>query len=172
MTETPKDTSRLAAIDWMRGFVMGLMAIDHASQRGNGGRLASDSAYLANLFVGGEYWIPGTELDPAQFLTRWITHLCAPTFLFLSGTSLAMSLEKRRAKGMAERELDRHLLIRAGVVLACEGILTLMAGSGLLMLQVLFAIGTSMIAMVGLRRLPTPVLLALAWAGSRAASSS
>ena len=140
---------------------MVLMAIDHASQMWNGGRLASDSAYLANLFVGGEYWIPGTELDPAQFLTRWITHLCAPTFLFLSGTSLAMSLEKRRAKGMAERELDRHLLIRAGVVLACEGILTLMAGSGLLMLQVLFAIGTSMIAMVGLRRLPTPVLLAL-----------
>ena len=161
MTQTPKDTSRLAAIDWMRGFVMVLMAIDHASQMWNGGRLASDSAYLANLFVGGEYWIPGTELDPAQFLTRWITHLCAPTFLFLSGTSLAMSLEKRRAKGMAERELDRHLLIRAGVVLACEGILTLMAGSGLLMLQVLFAIGTSMIAMVGLRRLPTPVLLAL-----------
>jgi len=161
MNETPKDTNRLAAIDWMRGFVMVLMAIDHASQMWNGGRLASDSAYLANLFVGGEYWIPGTELDPAQFLTRWITHLCAPTFLFLSGTSLAMSFEKRRAKGMAEGELDRHLRIRAGVVLACEGILTLMAGSGLLMLQVLFAIGASMIAMVGLRRLPTPLLLGL-----------
>ncbi len=169
MTDPRKDMSRLAAIDWMRGFVMVLMAVDHASQMWNGGRVASDSAYLANLFVGGEYWIPGTELDPAQFFTRWITHLCAPTFLFLSGTSLAMSLEKRRALGMAERELDRHLLTRAGILLACEGFLSLMAGTGVLMLQVLFAIGASMIAMVVLRRLPTAVLLAigLAWlAGS------
>ena len=161
--------SRLAAIDWMRGFVMVLMAIDHASQMWNAGRVASDSAYLANLFVEGAYWIPGTDLDAAQFFTRWITHLCAPTFLFLSGTSLAMSFEKRRAQGMAEGELDRHLLIRAGVILGCEGLLSLMAGTGVLMLQVLFAIGASMIAMVLLRRLPTSVLLAIgiAWlAGS------
>ncbi|MEM9176579.1 MAG: heparan-alpha-glucosaminide N-acetyltransferase domain-containing protein [Myxococcota bacterium] len=161
MTETRTDRSRLAAIDWMRGFVMVLMAVDHASQMFNAGRLASDSAYLANLFVGGDYWIPGTELDAAQFVTRWISHLCAPTFLFLSGTSLAMSFEKRRAKGMAEGELDRHLLIRAAIILGCEGLLSLMAGSGMLMLQVLFAIGASMIAMVALRRLPTRVLLAL-----------
>lgn len=161
MTEPQKDMSRLAAIDWMRGFVMVLMAIDHASQMWNRGRVASDSAYLANMFVGGAYWIPGTELDAAQFFTRWITHLCAPTFLFLSGTSLAMSFEKRRAKGMAEGELDRHLLIRAGIVLGCEGLLSLMAGTGMLMLQVLFAIGASMIAMVALRRLPTGFLLAL-----------
>ncbi|MCR9093165.1 MAG: heparan-alpha-glucosaminide N-acetyltransferase domain-containing protein [bacterium] len=161
MTETRSDMSRLAAIDWMRGFVMVLMAVDHASQMWNAGRVASDSAYLANLFVGGDYWIPGTELGPAQFVTRWITHLCAPTFLFLSGTSLAMSFEKRRAQGMAERELDRHLLVRAGVVLACEGLLSLMAASGMLMLQVLFAIGASMIAMVLLRRLPTALLVAI-----------
>ncbi len=161
MEEPQKEMRRLAAIDWMRGFVMVLMAVDHASQMWNRGRVASDSAYLANMFVGGDYWIPGTDLDAAQFFTRWITHLCAPTFLFLSGTSLAMSFEKRRAKGMAEGELDRHLLIRAGVVLACEGILSLLAGTGMLMLQVLFAIGASMIAMVALRRLPTGLLVAL-----------
>lgn len=161
MTDSPPDTRRLASIDWMRGFVMVLMAVDHASQMWNAGRVASDSAYLANMAVGGAYWIPGTPLDEAQFYTRWITHLCAPTFLFLSGTSLAMSFEKRRAQGMREGELDRHLLIRAGVVLGCEGLLSLMAGMGGLMLQVLFAIGASMVVMVVLRRLPTLVLVAL-----------
>lgn len=152
---------RLAAIDWMRGFVMVLMAIDHASQMWNAGRLNADSAWLPNLDFTGPAWVPGAPLDEAQFATRWITHLCAPTFLFLSGTSLAMSFEKRRALGMAERELDRHLFVRALVVLGCEVILSLMAGMGVWLLQVLFAIGTSMLAMIVLRRLPTTVLLAL-----------
>jgi uncharacterized membrane protein len=145
----------------MRGFVMVLMAIDHASQTWNSGRVSADSAYLPNYDLTGAMWIPGTGLDEAQFMTRWITHLCAPTFLFLSGTSLAMSFQKRRAEGMTDRELDRHLLIRAFVVLGCEAVLSLMAGVGVAMLQVLFAIGTSMIAMVVLRRLPTTLLVAL-----------
>jgi len=157
---TPQST-RIAAIDWMRGLVMILMAVDHASQTWNAGRLSADSAYLPSFDLTGPQWDPGTVLDEAQFYTRWITHLCAPTFLFLSGTSLAMSFEKRRTQGMPERELDRHLLIRAGVVLACEALLSLMADVGVVILQVLFAIGTSMIAMVVLRRLPTSLLLAL-----------
>ena len=154
-------SSRIAAIDWMRGLVMVLMAIDHASQTWNGGRLSADSAYLPSYDGAGPMWIPGTGLDEAQFFTRFITHLCAPTFLFLSGTSLAMSFEKRRGQGMTERELDRHLLVRALVVLGFEALLSLMAGVGVAMLQVLFAIGMSMIAMVVLRRLPTSVLLAI-----------
>lgn len=144
---------------------MVLMAIDHASQTWNAGRVSADSAYLLNLATGAPAWIPGTELDLAQFLTRWITHLCAPTFLFLSGTSLAMSLERRRAQGASELSLDRHLLIRAVVIAGFEGLLTLLAGQGVLILQVLYAISASMLAMIVLRRLPTPALLALglAW---------
>ena len=145
---TQKASGRIAAIDWMRGFVMVLMAVDHASQMYNGGRVSADSAYLLDFETGGPAWIPGTILDNAQFYTRWITHLCAPTFLFLSGTSLAMSFEKRRAEGMSESALDKHLLIRAGFVLAFEGVLSLLAGMGVLILQVLYAIGASMIAMV------------------------
>ena len=152
---------RIAAIDWMRGFVMILMAVDHASQTWNGGRVAADSAYLMNPSSGGPLWVPGSEIDGLQFFTRWITHLCAPTFLFLSGTSLAMSFEKRRAQGMSERDLDLHLLIRAVVILGFEGLLSLMAYQGVLILQVLFAIGASMIAMVLLRRLPTRALVAI-----------
>ncbi|MEZ4356495.1 MAG: heparan-alpha-glucosaminide N-acetyltransferase domain-containing protein [Myxococcota bacterium] len=152
---------RIAAIDWMRGFVMVLMAVDHASQMWNAGRVAADSAYLLDPVTGGPLWVPGTALDPAQFATRWITHLCAPTFLFLSGTSLAMSLEKRRGLGARERDLDRHLFVRALVILGFEGLLSLLADQGVVILQVLFAIGTSMLAMIGLRRLPTGWLVAL-----------
>jgi len=165
MNPSPTPSTRIAAIDWMRGLVMILMAIDHASLTWNAGRLASDSAYLLNPETGGPLWIPGSALDTLQFYTRWITHICAPTFLFLSGTSLAMSFERRRARGMAEFELDKHLLIRAIVVLGCEGLLSMMSGMAEPFLQVLYAIGASMIAMIFLRRLPTSLLVALglAW---------
>lgn len=168
-TPAPGRPTRLAAIDWMRGLVMVLMAVDHASQTWNAGRVAADSAYLLDAATGGPAWIPGTELDLGQFMTRWITHLCAPTFLFLSGTSLAISLARRRTAGASEAELDRHLLIRAAVLLGLEGILSLLAGQGVLILQVLWAIGASMAAMVVLRRLPTRALLVVG-AGWLAAS--
>ena len=158
---TPTTPTRIAAIDWMRGLVMILMAVDHASIFWNGGRLAADSAYLLDPDAGGPLWIPGTPLDTLQFYTRWVTHLCAPTFLFLSGTSLAMSFEKRRGQGLREVDFDRHLLIRAAVIFACEGILSAMSGMGAPFLQVLFAIGASMMAMVLLRRLPTTILVVL-----------
>lgn len=166
---TDSSPNRIAAIDWMRGLVMILMAIDHASLTWNAGRLASDSAYLLDPENGGPLWVPGSPLDTFQFYTRWITHICAPTFLFLSGTSLAMSFEKRRARGMSDFELDKHLLIRAVVIFACEGLLSLMSGVAAPFLQVLYAIGASMIAMIFFRRLPTSLLVALglAWlAGS------
>jgi uncharacterized membrane protein len=159
----------MAAIDWMRGLVLILMALDHASLIWNAGRLASDSAYLMDPDSAAPLWVPGSPLDTFQFYTRWITHICAPTFLFLSGTSLAMSFEKRRARGMSNFDLDKHLLIRAVVILACEGLLSMLSGMATPFLQVLYAIGASMIAMIFLRRLPTSVLVALglAWlAGS------
>ena len=144
---------------------MVLMAVDHAPQTWNAGRVSADSAYLLDLATGNPAWIPGSELDLAQFLTRWITHLCAPTFLFLSGASLAMSLERRRSEGATASSLDRHLLVRALVILGFEGVLTLLAGQGVLILQVLYAIGASMLAMIVLRRLPTRglLLIGLAW---------
>jgi uncharacterized membrane protein len=149
---------RLVAIDWMRGFVMVLMTLDHASLMFNRGRLALDSVWPIDASTGAG-WVAGMELPLDQFFTRWVTHLCAPTFLFLSGTSLALSLEKRRGESMSERELDRHLLIRGGVILGCEAILSLLADQGIAMLQVLYAIGLSLWLMIPLRRLDTRLLV-------------
>lgn len=168
-SSAPARPPRLAAIDWLRGFVMMLMAVDHASAMFNPGRLAADSIYAVGAFGAGA-WEPGSPLAPAQFWTRWITHLCAPTFLFLSGTSLAMSVAGRQRRGAGAVEIDRHLVARGLVLLVFEALWISLgpsaaAGRYVLVLQVLYAIGVSLIAMAGLRRLPTAWLvgLPLAW---------
>lgn len=156
---------RLAAIDWLRGFVMMVMAVDHASAIYNPGRLAVDSIYAVEA-LGAAGWQPGSPLPPAQFWTRWITHLCAPTFLFLSGTSLAMSVAGRRRRGVGDAAIDRHLVVRGLVLLGFEALWISLgrsaaAGHYVLVLQVLYAIGVSLMAMAWLRRLPTAWLVAL-----------
>ena len=136
---------RLPALDWMRGLVMVLMAVDHAGGVVDAGHLMTDSWGL---------YTPGTPLPVDHFLTRWITHLCAPTFLFLAGTSLALSMEKRQAGGTDARTLDRHLFKRGLVLLAFEMFWVNPFGQ-----QVLFALGMSFICMIPLRRLSNPMLV-------------
>lgn len=137
---------RLVAIDWMRGIVMVLMAVDHASDAFNAGRATGDSAWF------------GAAADPTtgQFLTRWISHLCAPTFVFLAGTAIALSFEKRLAQGASGRALDAHLAIRGLLLILFEAWMSL--AFGLALFQVLYAIGLALICMTVLRRLPTAVL--------------
>ena len=81
---------RIASIDWMRGFVMILMLIDHVSMAYNRNHMSSDSAAL---------YVSGTILPEMAFFFRWISHLCAPVFVFLAGTALAISVERKIAKG-------------------------------------------------------------------------
>ena len=82
---------------------MVIMATDHASEAINAARPVTDSA----LFPGWD-----GPLDTGQFLFRWLSHLCAPVFLFLAGTSLALSIERKRAAGVGSASIDRDLLIR------------------------------------------------------------
>jgi len=148
----------------MRGLVMVVMAIDHGSAIMNGGRLAHDSVWdLSGMGVSANEGVLGV----AQFLTRWITHLCAPTFLFLSGTALALSTAKRERRGDSPGSIDRHLVVRGLLLLAFEVVWMspfMSAGTGgyLAILQVLYAIGLSLILMAPLRRLPTHMLVAAA----------
>src|SRR5580765_2407096 len=131
-------SKRLAAIDWMRGLVMVLMVIDHASMAFDARHMSEDSALYADA---------GTMALPAgEFLTRWITHLCAPTFVFLAGTALALSIERRVAMGAKAWEIDKAILLRGGII-ALLDLTVVSLGSGRWTLQVLFAIGLSMICM-------------------------
>lgn len=136
----------------MRGIVMILMVVDHASLAYNADRFALDSA--AN-------WVPGTAIPTVEFTIRWLTHLCAPTFVFLAGTAMAIMVERRLAKGMDPRQVDRDILIRGAIILLVDPIL-ISAGLGKFTFQVMYAIGAAMILMAFLRKLPSAALVALA----------
>ncbi len=75
---------RIYSIDFMRGLVMIIMALDH----------------VRDLMHTTSITLQPTDLStttPALFFTRWITHLCAPTFVFLSGTSAFISMTAKNA---------------------------------------------------------------------------
>jgi uncharacterized membrane protein len=148
----PIERSRLLPVDWLRGLVMVLMTIDHASSSFNAGRLFGDSA---------KGWVPGTELPAVQFLTRWITHLCAPTFLFLAGYSLFISVQRRKREDAAEADITRSIAGRGLLIAALDPLWMVFVHRGEWVLQVLYAIGVSMMAMSVLRRLPAPICGAL-----------
>lgn len=140
---------RNISIDWMRGIVMILMALDHASAFFNQGRVANDT--IVTHVVGSVFVLE-------QFFTRWITHLSAPTFIFLTGTAMALSSLQRSTKGMSIQAIDRDLLLR-GIFIALLDVIVLSWFSGSLYLQVLYAIGVSMIAMSYLHHLSRKTLL-------------
>ena len=144
-----KSMHRITAIDWMRGIVMILMALDHASGFFNDGRIFADSILL---------YESGAILATDQFLTRWVTHLSAPTFVFLSGTAIAISAFYRHEQGLSQTQIDRDLLIR-GAFIAMLDLVLLSFFAGKMIIQVLYAIGISMMLMVLLRRLGCRTLL-------------
>ncbi len=151
------NSKRIASIDWMRGFVMILMVLDHVSMAYNSNHLSSDSAAL---------YITGTALPDFAFFSRWISHLCAPVFVFLAGTALAISVERKVAKGFDGNKIDKDILFRgAFIALLDPTIISLF--SGRITIQVLYAIGVAMMCMALLRRFSSTALLlmAFAWIG-------
>src|SRR3954447_23280563 len=90
---------RLESIDLLRGLVMIVMALDHVRD------FFSDRLYLDVTDL--------TKTTPALFLTRWITHYCAPTFILLAGTSAYLA----GTRGKSKLSLSMFLLTR-GIWLA------------------------------------------------------
>jgi len=154
MTSVVK-SKRIAAIDWMRGFVMIIMVLDHVSMVYNKNHLSNDSA--AN-------YVLNSPLPAFEFFTRWISHICAPVFVFLAGTALAISVERKLSRGSDSKAIDKDILIRGAFIALLDPTITSFF-SGKLTFQVLYAIGIAMMCMAFFRRLSSTQLLiiAMAW---------
>jgi uncharacterized membrane protein len=100
---------RIVALDAHRGFLMVLMAIDHAS-------------YFIARIHSAEFWGSALPVYPNGywFWTRWITHLCAPGFFFLMGIGMILFAEARRKAGWEEGRITRFFLIRGGLLILLQ----------------------------------------------------
>jgi len=141
--------TRIEGLDIMRGLVIALMALDHVRDYFH----ASGYAY--------------DPLDPLRttavvYATRWVTHFCAPTFVFLAGVSAWL----QGAKGKEPAQLSRFLLTRGLWLIVVELTVVGFAWAFWLpfleFLQVIWAIGWSMVALAALVRLPRPIVLGVA----------
>lgn len=94
---------RIDSIDFLRGLAMVIMLLDHTREYVHSEAFHSSPTDL-------------TKTNVALFFTRWITHICAPTFVFLAGTSIY--LQKMRGKSPAE--LSKFLLARGLWLVALE----------------------------------------------------
>ncbi|MFZ6012572.1 MAG: DUF1624 domain-containing protein [Bacteroidota bacterium] len=135
------EKSRISSIDMMRGIVMVIMALDHARDFFHQGALTSDPTNMETT-------------TPALFFTRWITHFCAPTFVMLAGTSIFISSKKK-----SKAELSKFLLTRGFWLIALEFIVVRFAilfnfYFDIIIFQVIWVIGASMICMALLIHLP------------------
>jgi uncharacterized membrane protein len=152
-------TSRLFAPDALRGLIIALMALDHAS------------LFVAHKHSSGEMWGGPFPVYPEAiaFLTRFITHFCAPGFFFLMGMGMALFAISRQEKGWTRWQVLRHFLIRGGVILAVKLLVVNRAwelspgGWGIrVYIGVLFALGINMILGSFLVWLKPRILLGLA----------
>jgi uncharacterized membrane protein len=140
--------TRLESIDLMRGLVMVLMALDH----------------VRDYFAAAHFDL----LDPtlttlSWYMTRWVTHLCAPTFIFLAGVSAYLMSQRQTAAELSRSLVKRGLwLVVLEVTVVNFGWLFSAKYQVGLFLQVIWAIGISMLCLAAISRLPRRAILALA----------
>lgn len=145
---TPKN--RIESIDVLRGIAMVIMALDHVRDYFHITSNTDDPLNLATTTT-------------ALYFTRWITHFCAPIFVFLSGTSAYLqSLRKTK------KELGTFLLKRGCWLIAVEWTIVAFAWTfnpayHFIPFQVIWAIGISMVilGLLVLLRLPLKMILVL-----------
>ena len=146
-----KTVGRFDFIDFARGIVMILMAWDHVS------------GFWNELHHGGEGILGRAPpfANTLWFLLRFVSHYCAPTFIFLAGTVLAISTIRRLRKGQTEKEVTLHLIVRGVVLLIFEAIIVSSAFSlPWTYFGVIACIGVCLIIFSVARKLPTKLILA------------
>jgi uncharacterized membrane protein len=143
MTNYTGSKQRVNAVDLLRGVVMVIMLLDHTREFVHADALNFDPTDL-------------TRTHTLLFFTRWITHFCAPVFVFLAGTGAFL----QGARGKSKTELSKFLVTRGLWLILLE--LTIVRAlvwfnvdyHFALQLQVIWAIGVAMILLAGLIYLP------------------
>ena len=141
---------RIESIDILRGMAMVIMALDHVRDYFHIGANLDDPLNLATT-------------SPALYATRWITHFCAPIFVFLSGTSIYLQSLRKTKKELSSFLIKRGFwLIFAEFVIIAFG-WTFNPQNNVIPLQVIWAIGISMIilGLLILIRLPYKIIFIL-----------
>ncbi|MEX2110959.1 MAG: heparan-alpha-glucosaminide N-acetyltransferase domain-containing protein [Gemmatimonadaceae bacterium] len=148
----PQAKERVDSVDLLRGIVMVIMLLDHTRDFVHADGLRFDPTDVARTW-------------PLLFFTRWITHFCAPIFVFLAGTGAYL----QQLRGKSKQELSRFLVTRGLWLIVLEftvvrlGVFFTVDYWNLLgFMQVIWVIGVSMIVLAGLIHLP---LRAVAWIG-------
>ena len=135
------------SVDLLRGLVMIIMLLDHTREYVNADAFLFSPTDLS-------------KTTTALFFTRWITHFCAPVFVFLAGTSICL----QRLRGKSTSELSRFLLTRGLWLIVVEFTVVRFAVffdfdySFFGLAEVIWIFGVSMIFMAGLVWLPTAVV--------------
>lgn len=140
------ERGRLDAVDVLRGVVMVLMALDHT--RDYFGNAAANPTDLA------------TATAPL-FLTRWVTHFCAPVFALLTGTGAYLSLERRGRVGLSRFLLARGLWLLLLEATVMRALWQFNVDYHVTVLTVLWALGWSMVTLAALVWLPVPAITAV-----------
>lgn len=138
--------TRVTTVDTLRGLVMVLMALDHTRE----------------FFTA----FPGNPLDPQQttlmlFVTRWATHVCAPVFVLLAGTSIFLQQQRKTT-----RELTRLLVTRGLWLIIVELTLVHFVFNfhwqwNVQLLEVIWVIGASMMIMAAFIHFPARSILVI-----------
>ncbi len=156
---------RLQPLDALRGFIMIVMALDHAN------------AFIAHAHPPPEFWSGSfpTYRYAIFFLTRLVTHLAAPGFFFLMGAGMTLFADSRRRMGWTEGSILQYFVVRGAILILLQlfvenpawQIASILNGGGRVFpvyLGVLYGLGGAMILAAGMRFLPTKLLATLSFA--------
>ncbi|MBC7904597.1 MAG: DUF1624 domain-containing protein [Gemmatimonadaceae bacterium] len=148
MQQSLTDAKRIQSIDVLRGLVMVIMALDHVRDAVHISANIDDPLNLATT-------------TPALFFTRWITHFCAPVFMFLSGTSIFLQSLRKSKKELSAFVLKRGLWLILMEFTVIAFAWTFNPFFNVIPFAVIWAIGISMVVLSFAIRLPFKAILVL-----------
>ena len=137
---------RITSIDLLRGTVMIIMALDHVRDYFHADAFLYDPLDLEKTSV-------------VLFFTRWITHFCAPVFMFLAGTSAFIAGQKKTKKTLSIFLLTRGLwlILLELTLISFEWNFDVTFSN--IYFIVIWALGISMVVLAGLIHLPYKIIL-------------